>query len=506
MTACAVYPRRAGTRPAKVAPRSISRRDAVKAGAGGLAGASLAGQAVRAQDSGWQGEITFYAQAYTPNSQLPNANQLTAFQEVADAYQAQHPGVTIRFIDEEFPEYLNTVRVTAAGGELWDIFWIQSGQINGVLPQGIARNLIPDFDAPNPYIEGNTAWRDAMNETVVAYTTAPSGANYVVDGDFVGTAFFYNADLFNQAGITEAPTSWSGILDACRSLNDAGITPATGSWDPSWFGRHFLSDFYSAEYEALAGCDGTPGYSPQDEAAAIKAGILSTEDPRFMAWWPVFKELTDLWSQEYLTQEVGIANDESIADFAAGETAMLYMGSWLPRNLQTLGATFELDSFSFPILTTEDTEYATGTDVSPVVGGPNAAFQYAMSTPQSNRTMEEEGKEAAVLDFLHYIGTPEVIEQVVNELGSFAPTWSGTTPVAGLETFAEQANTGLRVINIGNSSERLLPGLQTNFGLYLSGNMELEQATQTMQRELDAAVTDYEQSNPDIDLDSCHAS
>ncbi|MBA2469243.1 MAG: hypothetical protein H0V37_07545 [Chloroflexia bacterium] len=106
MTAFAVFPRRADAKQAEVAPRSISRRDAVKAGAAGLAGAALAGQAARAQDSGWQGEITFYAQAYTPNSQLPNANQLTAFQEVADAYQAEHPGITIRFIDEEISDYL----------------------------------------------------------------------------------------------------------------------------------------------------------------------------------------------------------------------------------------------------------------------------------------------------------------------------------------------------------------------------------------------------------------
>ncbi len=68
-----------------------------------------------AQDSGWQGEITFYAQAYTPNSRLPNANNLTAFQDAADAYQAEHPGITITFIDEDIPEYLQTVRVKSFG-------------------------------------------------------------------------------------------------------------------------------------------------------------------------------------------------------------------------------------------------------------------------------------------------------------------------------------------------------------------------------------------------------
>jgi hypothetical protein len=295
------------------------------------------------------------------------------------------------------------------------------------------------------------------------------------------------------------------MIAAAQALKDAGITPFAGEYYISWFGRHFWSDFYSADYEMLTGCDGTQGQSPQDEAAAINAGILSTEDPRFLGWLPMWKEWTDLGSQEYVAQEPGVAAENIVADFAAGQTAILYSGSWIPRNLQTMGIEFELDAFSFPILTTEDTEFATGTDVSAVVGGPFAAYQYAVSTPESNTTMEEEGKQEVVLDFLRYIGTPEVVESVVNELGSFAPTLVGTEPVAGLEAFAEQANAGLRVVNIGSSSAALDPNFQKNFGLYMSGNMDLDQTTQLIQAELDRAVQDYKTTNPDIDIESCMA-
>lgn len=483
---------------------SLSRRDVI-AGVAGVAGAAAVGTTARratAQDSGWQGEITFFAQAYTPNSKLPDANQLKAFQEVADKYQADHPGVTIRFIDEQINDYLQTVRVKASGGELWDIFWAQHGDLNGTLPKGIARDLKADFDAPNPYIEGNTAWKEAMNPTVLAGTMAPSGSFYNVNGDFVGTAFFYNTALFEQAGITAAPATWPELFDACQKLADAGITVCAGFSDPSWFGRHFLSDFYSPEYDTIVGCDGAPGMSPQDEAAAIKSGLLSTEDPRFMGWWPFFKKFTDYWSQEYLTQTRDVADEPVHRDFAAGKTAMLYTGSWLPRQLKTIGFDFELSSFSFPTLTKDDIEYATGTDVAAVVGGPNAAYQYAMATKESDKTLDE-GKEAAVLDFLHYIGTPEVIEKVVNELGSFAPTWPGTKPVAGLETFVEQANTGLEVVQIGNSSAKLAPNIERIFGLYLTGNSDDSAAASQVQTELDNAIQDFERSNPDVDLDSC---
>ncbi len=86
----------------KVPANTMTRRGLVQAGAAGVAGiaatTALSASPVRqalAQGSGWQGEIVMFAQAYTPNSKLPDAVQLKAFQEVADEYQKTHPGVTI---------------------------------------------------------------------------------------------------------------------------------------------------------------------------------------------------------------------------------------------------------------------------------------------------------------------------------------------------------------------------------------------------------------------------
>lgn len=482
-----------------------SRRTLLKA-AGGAGIASLAARGLSmsggAQDPGWQGTIRFYAQAYTPNSQLEGATILQEFQNVANEYQQAHPGITIEFIDEEFPDYAQTIRVQSAGGELPDIFWAQWGSLNGTFPKGIARDLTADFGQPNPYIQGNTAWREAMNPTVLGSTGAPGGQMYNLNGDFVGTAFFYNPALFEQAGIAEASTTWSGLLDTCQQLQDAGITVCGGMADRSWFSRHFLSDFYANDYDRIVGCDGAAGLSPVDEAAAINNGLLSTEDPRFMAWLPFFKTLTDFWQQEFLAQDLATVTDQIERDFAAGRTAMLYTGSWGPNTIKALGGQFEVGSFSFPVLTAEDIEFSTGTDTSAAVGGPNAAYQYAVSTPQSNQTLEEPGKEAAVMDFLRFIGTPDVIQRVVNELGSFAPTWPGTSPNPGLETFVEQANAGLKVVNVGTASPKLDPNLQRSLALFLSGNADIETTTQDVQRELDAAVQEFTRGN-DFDLNQC---
>ena len=39
--------------------------------------------------------------------------------------------------------------------------------------------------------------------------------------------FFYNKDLFQQAGITETPGTWTEFMEACQKLKDAGINAVT---------------------------------------------------------------------------------------------------------------------------------------------------------------------------------------------------------------------------------------------------------------------------------------
>lgn len=446
----------------------------------------------------WTGTITMRAQAYTPNAR-DDESPLTAFREVADAYEAEHPGVTIEFLDEEIPDNNNDIRVKAAAGELYDVFWAQWASLNGPLPQGIAVDLAPYFVEPNPYAPDFATWTEAMNPTIVAETAAPSGASYNLNGDFVATAFFYNQALFEQAGVTEEPTSWPELLEQAAQLQEAGIPAAVGVPLYSWWQRHFLSDFYAEDYERIAAFDGAPAISALDEAVAIDQGLLSTEDPRFMAWWPIFKEFTDTWVPDYLA----LAPDQNAAayqDFIGSQAAMLYEGSYTPNQFEDSGISFGYSSFNFPPLDSDVSEYSTGLDTSNAVGGPNAAYQYAMSTEGANSTMEEPGKFEAVLDWMRYIGTPDVAERVVNEEGSFIPTWSGTTPNPGSEALAAQANLELRTISVGNTSATLGDDLQRIFGLYLSDNLSLEDAQLQVQQALDRSVTDYARSN-DVDLE-----
>ncbi|MBI5088068.1 MAG: extracellular solute-binding protein, partial [Actinobacteria bacterium] len=81
---------------------------------------------------------------------------------------------------------------------------------------------------------------------------------YQVDGKQYGVpfnlgmvGFWYNKDLFAQAGITAPPATWDAFLDVVQQLKDAGITPiAVGAGD-KW-PAHF---YYSYLMIRLGGAD-----------------------------------------------------------------------------------------------------------------------------------------------------------------------------------------------------------------------------------------------------------
>ncbi|MDE6959981.1 MAG: ABC transporter substrate-binding protein, partial [Lachnospiraceae bacterium] len=53
-------------------------------------------------------------------------------------------------------------------------------------------------------------------------------------------AYFYNMDIFEEAGVTKVPETWDEFLDTCQKIKDAGYTPITNdnAYIASLFGYH----------------------------------------------------------------------------------------------------------------------------------------------------------------------------------------------------------------------------------------------------------------------------
>ena len=102
--------------------------------------------------------------------------------------------------------------------------------------------------------------------------------------------------------------------------------------------------------------------------------------------------------------------------------------------------------------------------------------------------MEEPGKPEAVLDWMRYIGSPDVAERVVNEVGQFLPTFSDTEPLPAFEEVADVVDEPWRSVYVGFTAPNLNGDIQRVFGSYLAGNIPLEEASAQMQRLLDEAA------------------
>lgn len=399
--------------------------------------------------------INMYAQAYAPpEAQQPSAvktTPATEMKKLAEEYHAKHPNVTINFI-QSLPgtqDYDTWVRTKASGGQLPDIIWEQWNVADGGLPKGTLTNVGPYLSQPDPYVPGKN-WGDVLNKQIMSETKAPDGSNYIVNGDYVGTATFYNKDAFKKAGITQMPTTWSEFIDACKKLKQAGYTPF--AWDSaatytgidhlSWLSRLFYTNFYANDYNSLR-YTGNDSITSEDEVIAIKKGVFGPKSEKWMAMWPIIKDFSQYWQPDSTGAD---SNGQGpMLAFLKGNVGMYFDGSWAAPQIKSADPKFNWGSFNNPYPDTNTSQYATNFDSSASIGGPSAAFQYGIATNKSDNTMTP-AKEKACVDWLQFITTPEHDQAIVNQLGQFVPTVVGTKPAAGLENLGGLANKPLQSV------------------------------------------------------------
>ena len=422
-----------------------------KSGGGTAGGNQPSKRADGYPDLTWTGTITMGAQSYTPSvpgvNLAPGSAKLKAFGQIADDFTKLYPGITIKFLGSEYKYDPDQMKTAAAGGQLPDVWWQQYALVNSTFPKGVATNLLDFASNPNPFVKDNKAFIDEFSPQVLSSVKPDSNTLYTNDGDYVGTAFFYNKEMFSDAGITDIPKTYQELLDDLQKLKDKGHTPSAlpgYSYGHSWLCRLFLPNFLGEDVcKKMAAYDGVDaGISYADEAVAYKKGILDArQNPKVLAWWPYAKEFFSFCDPTITAQPAnpptGAPNPEKL--MAAKKVAVIYDGTWAPTSIKAAGGTIEIGSFAWPSLKGID-QYATDLDTSACVGGPSAAWQYNMSTARSDSTLKEKGKMDAVIAWMQFFSTPERNSAVCNEFGSFLPTFVGSTPAPEMSSLAEIIN------------------------------------------------------------------
>ena len=273
---------------------------------------------------------------------------LSDWQNMADAYMAEHPNVTIEITVLENEAFKTKLTTVMQSGDPPDIFqsW-GGGTFNQQADAGLLKDITADLDA-------DPAWRDSFAPGALGVYSY-QGKNYGVPWDMGIVGFWYNKALFAEAGIDTPPATWDEFLTDVQTLKDNGITPISIGEGDKWPGMHFWN------YFATRIC-GQAGF----EAALDRSGSFT--DECFVEAGDKLVELValDPFQEGYL----GAVHDDMQATFGNGKAAMELSGQWAPsvsaaNSADQVGIGDDLGLFGFPAI---EGGAGAGTDV---VGGGN---------------------------------------------------------------------------------------------------------------------------------------
>ena len=462
-------------------------------------------------DLTWKGTISTGVQGYTPAVEgvklAPGTAKLAEFGKAADEFTKLYPDIKISFLGSEYTYDVDQMKTAATGGQLPDVWWQQAIEVKNSFPKGSVANLAPAMEQPNPFIKGNARWRDVYNQTFYNQTAVNESTTYTNNGDYVGTAFFYNKQMFSDAGVTTTPKTWDELLALCDNLKAKGMTPV--AYHPynngfGWLARIFLTNLLGLDtLKKIDAFSEAPGISTQDTAVAWKQGLIDPrKNPGVLAWWPVAKQLLDYADRTILQlpPKAPTGSPDQGTYFAAKKVPMIYDGTWAPGTVKDNGADFEVGSFAWPSLT-GSYQYATDYDSSAAVGGPNAAWQFQMSTERSDSSLREQGKTDAVLAWMQFFSTPERNQAICNERGAFLPTFSGTTPPDSLKDLQALTTQPLYAVSGGaDFSTEATDQVGRLFQQYALGQVGMDEVSTKYPAIIDKGFNAYVRSNP-IDFD-----
>ena len=150
------------------------------------------------------------------------------FQAIADAYTAAHPNVKINITVLENEAFKTKLATQVASGDVPDLFQSWGG---ATMAQQADAGALQDITA------AVAPWANTVNAGAMSIYQY-NGKQYGIPWDMGMIGFWYNKDLFSQAGITQPPATWDDYLADVKALKDKGITPLAIAGKDEWPSMH----------------------------------------------------------------------------------------------------------------------------------------------------------------------------------------------------------------------------------------------------------------------------
>lgn len=226
-----------------------------------------------------------------------NEAHLTLFDEIADAYLADHPEVSsITFETVTNQDYVAGLTTQIAGGDVPDLAWVPEANAPEFVESGVLANLSPTFEATDGYDladilpSARALWE--QDGDLYAYPFSNSPFALYVNRDVLAAAG--QPDVASLVGTDEY--SWQTVTDIA-----AGVHSATGStglmigsfsptaWDnltPLWAGwgaRPWSTDGSTCTFTEPEMVDFLEWYQQQLDRGAMPPVTTTAQAPSFAA-------------------------------------------------------------------------------------------------------------------------------------------------------------------------------------------------------------------------------
>ena len=235
------------------------------------------------------------------------------YDQVAKDFEEAHPGVTVEVTAMAHEDMLTRLEAAWQSGDAPDVYMERGGgELADKVDAGLVKDITESASDEIAKLGGNVSgWQ-------------VDGQTYALPFSMGVVGFWYNTDMFAEAGITEAPKTWDEMYDAIDKLKAAGIAPISVGAGDKWPAAHY---WY---YFALRACSG----DVLDQAVTT----LDFSDQCFVTAGEQLEKLVaaEPFNAGFLTTPAQAGPTSASGLLATGKVAMELAGHWEPGVMQGL--------------------------------------------------------------------------------------------------------------------------------------------------------------------------
>ncbi|WP_019635959.1 ABC transporter substrate-binding protein [Paenibacillus fonticola] len=205
-------------------------------------------------------------------------------------------------------------------------------------------------DAPDIFSNGGYTemdmWLDKLEDLsdqpwvkdlipLAAEPMTKDGKVYGMPMNLEGFGYIYNKELFEKAGISTLPKTYSELEAVAKQLQDAGITPFANAYQEWW----------------LMGNQGiSVAFAQQDDVDGFIAGLNDGSasivgNEKFENWAKLMKLTVDYGNKNPLTTDY----NTQVTLFANGEAAMMQEGNWAQTMIDSINPDLNVGVLPMPL-------------------------------------------------------------------------------------------------------------------------------------------------------------